>query len=39
MRRIALILTTTLATRVEFMEFKPAQKPCCHPYEAAHPAP
>jgi len=26
-------------TRVEFMEFKPAQKPCCHPYEAAHPAP
>jgi catechol 2,3-dioxygenase-like lactoylglutathione lyase family enzyme len=27
------------ATRVEFMEFKPAQKPCCHPYEAAHPTP
>jgi catechol 2,3-dioxygenase-like lactoylglutathione lyase family enzyme len=26
-------------TRVEFMEFKPARKPCCHPYEAAHPAP
>jgi catechol 2,3-dioxygenase-like lactoylglutathione lyase family enzyme len=26
-------------TRVEFMEFKPAQKPCCHPYEAAHPTP
>jgi catechol 2,3-dioxygenase-like lactoylglutathione lyase family enzyme len=26
-------------TRVEFMEFTPAQKPCCHPYEAAHPAP
>jgi catechol 2,3-dioxygenase-like lactoylglutathione lyase family enzyme len=27
------------ATRVEFMEFKPAQEPCCHPYEAAHPTP
>jgi catechol 2,3-dioxygenase-like lactoylglutathione lyase family enzyme len=27
------------ATRVEFMEFKPAQQPCCHPYEAAHPTP
>jgi catechol 2,3-dioxygenase-like lactoylglutathione lyase family enzyme len=27
------------ATRVEVMEFKPAQKPCCHPYEAAHPIP
>jgi catechol 2,3-dioxygenase-like lactoylglutathione lyase family enzyme len=26
-------------TRVELMEFKPAQKPCCHPYEAAHPTP
>ncbi|HYL63089.1 MAG TPA: VOC family protein [Candidatus Methylomirabilis sp.] len=26
-------------TRVEFMEFKPVQKPCCHPYEAAHPVP
>ena len=26
-------------TRVEFMEFKPAQQPCCHPYEAAHPKP
>jgi catechol 2,3-dioxygenase-like lactoylglutathione lyase family enzyme len=26
-------------TRVEFMEFKPARKPCCHPYEAAHPTP
>jgi catechol 2,3-dioxygenase-like lactoylglutathione lyase family enzyme/predicted enzyme related to lactoylglutathione lyase len=26
-------------TRVEFMEFQPAQKPCCHPYEAAHPVP
>ncbi|MFI5057661.1 MAG: VOC family protein [Candidatus Acidiferrales bacterium] len=26
-------------TRVEFMEFKPAQKPCCHHYEAAHPTP
>jgi catechol 2,3-dioxygenase-like lactoylglutathione lyase family enzyme len=26
-------------TRVEFMEFKPAQAPCCHPYEAAHPTP
>jgi catechol 2,3-dioxygenase-like lactoylglutathione lyase family enzyme len=25
------------ATRVEFMEFKPAQDPCCNPYEAAHP--
>ena len=24
------------ATRVEFMEFKPAQAPCCHPYESAH---
>jgi len=27
------------ATRVEFMEFKPAQQPCCHPYEAPHPKP
>jgi catechol 2,3-dioxygenase-like lactoylglutathione lyase family enzyme len=26
-------------TRVEFMEFKPAQEPCCHPYEAPHPTP
>ena len=26
-------------TRVEFMEFKPAGAPCCHPYEAAHPKP
>jgi catechol 2,3-dioxygenase-like lactoylglutathione lyase family enzyme len=26
-------------TRVEFMEYKPAQKPCCHDYEAAHPKP
>jgi catechol 2,3-dioxygenase-like lactoylglutathione lyase family enzyme len=26
-------------TRVEFMEFKPAQPPCCHPYEARHPTP
>jgi catechol 2,3-dioxygenase-like lactoylglutathione lyase family enzyme len=26
-------------TRVEFMEFKPAQQPCCHPYEAPHPVP
>jgi len=26
-------------TRVEFMEFKPTQQPCCHPYEAAHPKP
>jgi catechol 2,3-dioxygenase-like lactoylglutathione lyase family enzyme len=25
-------------TRVEVMEFTPVQKPCCHPYEAAHPA-
>lgn len=27
------------ATRVEFMEFKPARQPCCHPYEAPHPEP
>ncbi len=27
------------ATRVEFMEFAPAQKPCCHPYTAPHPTP
>lgn len=27
------------ATRVEFMEFKPAQQPCCHPYESPHPKP
>jgi catechol 2,3-dioxygenase-like lactoylglutathione lyase family enzyme len=26
-------------TRVEFMEFKPAQQPCCHPYESPHPKP
>jgi catechol 2,3-dioxygenase-like lactoylglutathione lyase family enzyme len=26
-------------TRVEFMEYRPAQKPCCHPYEAPHPVP
>ena len=26
-------------TRVEFMEFKPAQEPCCHPYTADHPKP
>jgi catechol 2,3-dioxygenase-like lactoylglutathione lyase family enzyme len=24
-------------TRVEFMEFAPAQKPCCHPYTSPHP--
>ncbi|HEV2399415.1 MAG TPA: VOC family protein [Candidatus Sulfotelmatobacter sp.] len=27
------------ATRVEIMEFAPVQKPCCHPYTAAHPKP
>lgn len=27
------------STRVELMEFTPAQKPCCHPYSAAHPTP
>lgn len=27
------------ATRVEFMEFSPAQKPCCHPYTASQPTP
>ena len=47
MRRVSLILTTILfclplaaqdqPTRVEFMEFKPAQAPCCNPYEGAHP--
>ncbi|HET8924533.1 MAG TPA: VOC family protein [Candidatus Acidoferrum sp.] len=26
-------------TRIEFMEFKPAQQPCCHPYTAPHPKP
>src|SRR5438067_726532 len=26
-------------TRVEIMEFTPAQKPCCHPYTAGHPKP
>lgn len=26
-------------TRVEVMEFTPTQKPCCHPYTAAHPKP
>jgi catechol 2,3-dioxygenase-like lactoylglutathione lyase family enzyme len=26
-------------TRIEFMEFTPAQKPCCHPYTAEHPTP
>jgi catechol 2,3-dioxygenase-like lactoylglutathione lyase family enzyme len=26
-------------TRVEVMEFTPAQKPCCHPYTAEHPKP
>jgi catechol 2,3-dioxygenase-like lactoylglutathione lyase family enzyme len=26
-------------TRIEFMEFKPAQEPCCHPYTADHPTP
>jgi len=26
-------------TRIEFMEFKPAQEPCCHPYTADHPKP
>jgi catechol 2,3-dioxygenase-like lactoylglutathione lyase family enzyme len=26
-------------TRVEIMEFTPAQKPCCHPYTAEHPKP
>jgi catechol 2,3-dioxygenase-like lactoylglutathione lyase family enzyme len=25
------------ATRVEFMEFKPAQAPCCNAYEGSHP--
>jgi len=27
------------STRVEIMEFTPAQKPCCHPYTADHPKP
>lgn len=27
------------ATRVEFMEFRPAQAPCCNPYTAPHPKP
>jgi catechol 2,3-dioxygenase-like lactoylglutathione lyase family enzyme len=26
-------------TRVEFMEYKPAQPPCCNPYIAPHPKP
>lgn len=26
-------------TRIELMEFTPAQKPCCHPYTAQHPKP
>ena len=26
-------------TRVEFMEFQPAQKPCCNEYSAPHPTP
>ncbi len=26
-------------TRVEIMEFKPVQKPCCHAYSADHPTP
>ncbi|HEY2548918.1 MAG TPA: VOC family protein [Candidatus Acidoferrum sp.] len=26
-------------TRIEVMEFVPTQKPCCHPYTAAHPKP
>jgi catechol 2,3-dioxygenase-like lactoylglutathione lyase family enzyme len=26
-------------SRVELMEYSPAQEPCCHPYEAAHPHP
>ena len=26
-------------TRVEIMDFKPTQSPCCHPYTAAHPRP
>jgi catechol 2,3-dioxygenase-like lactoylglutathione lyase family enzyme len=27
------------ATRVEFMEFEPREKPCCHPFTAPHPKP
>jgi catechol 2,3-dioxygenase-like lactoylglutathione lyase family enzyme len=26
-------------TRVEFMEFEPTQKPCCHPFTGPHPKP
>ena len=26
-------------TRVEFMEFKPAQQPCCNPFTGPHPGP
>jgi len=26
-------------SRVEFMEYKPAQPPCCNPYSASHPNP
>jgi len=26
-------------TRIEFMEYKPAQPPCCNPYTADHPKP
>jgi hypothetical protein len=26
-------------TRTEFMEFKPAEKPCCSPFTGPHPGP
>lgn len=37
--KMQLDLTDPDGTRIEFMEFKPVQKPCCSPYTGAQPAP
>ena len=37
--KMQLDLTDPDGTRIEFMEFKPVEKPCCSPYTGAQPGP
>ncbi len=37
--KVQLDLTDPDGTRIEFMEFRPVQKPCCSPYTGAQPSP
>jgi hypothetical protein len=37
--KMQLDLTDPDGTRIEFMEFKPVQKPCCSPYTGSQPDP